>query len=317
MKKTNFTLLLFILFCFNFHGQNNEKIKVEGIVVDTNNEPVIGAVISVENSVKGTVSDLDGKFLLEVDPLSCIIVRYADYYYDEEVEVDNRNYIKIILEEKYPEYYKWGKLKELMSRRQRNDNNSLFIGNLRFDIDSKMMGYQIVYPVGLLGSGSGYLSYQDINYNEVKVLFIGEQNIFVDKNFDTKLISKLRNKSIPFSEVSCKILPQFDLVTGNIYKYNGKLYLYDKDSGYLDMYMSCATSIIHIKNNIYQTPDYIIVINRKSKPYNKPTGIEDVYNVYQIKYKEKSATHSLCDELKKELNRVGKEKLFIEIECID
>lgn len=41
-------------------NMNAQSVKVTGTVVDSNNEPVIGAYIKVKGSSKGAVTDLDG-----------------------------------------------------------------------------------------------------------------------------------------------------------------------------------------------------------------------------------------------------------------
>ena len=44
--------------------QQQKGNTIQGIVVDQNGEPVIGASIRVKGSKNGTVTDIDGKFTL-------------------------------------------------------------------------------------------------------------------------------------------------------------------------------------------------------------------------------------------------------------
>jgi TonB-linked SusC/RagA family outer membrane protein len=70
MKKRNFTL--FILFAFSYMlvvGQ----IKVKGKVLDDKNEPVIGASVLEKGSKNGTVSDVNGNFVLTVSGTKSIL----------------------------------------------------------------------------------------------------------------------------------------------------------------------------------------------------------------------------------------------------
>ena len=46
--------------------QSNGDVKVNGTVVDNAGEPIIGATVRVKNSQRGTATDLDGKFELNV-----------------------------------------------------------------------------------------------------------------------------------------------------------------------------------------------------------------------------------------------------------
>lgn len=62
MKKL-FLFLLINLFVVSIHSQNS---KLEGIVIDSKSNPIIGATVKLLNSTVGVVTDLDGKFSLSV-----------------------------------------------------------------------------------------------------------------------------------------------------------------------------------------------------------------------------------------------------------
>lgn len=49
-----------------------EKAKVSGFVIDDSRKPVIGANVIIKGTVTGTITDLDGKFVLEA-PQDCIL----------------------------------------------------------------------------------------------------------------------------------------------------------------------------------------------------------------------------------------------------
>ena len=51
--------------------------KVTGIVKDANGEPVIGANVMVKGQSIGTITDIDGRFVLDA-PERC---RFTDYVY--------------------------------------------------------------------------------------------------------------------------------------------------------------------------------------------------------------------------------------------
>lgn len=53
----------------------NEEITISGTIFDESKEPVIGATLQVKgNATKGTISDIDGKFTLNVDSKSTIVI---------------------------------------------------------------------------------------------------------------------------------------------------------------------------------------------------------------------------------------------------
>lgn len=43
---------------------NAQNIKVKGTVVDSNNEPIIGAYVKIKGSTKGVVTDIDGNYTM-------------------------------------------------------------------------------------------------------------------------------------------------------------------------------------------------------------------------------------------------------------
>lgn len=59
-------------------SQQNRK-KIYGIVYDQNGDPVIGANIVEKGTSNGTVTDIDGKFILEIDKSSSLEISYIGY----------------------------------------------------------------------------------------------------------------------------------------------------------------------------------------------------------------------------------------------
>lgn len=74
------------------------KITVQGVVVDTNGEPIIAASVFVEGTTTGTATDIDGKFTIECAPgavldFSCI------GYMDQKITVSSAtSSLRIVLE---------------------------------------------------------------------------------------------------------------------------------------------------------------------------------------------------------------------------
>lgn len=72
--------------------------KIKGIVKDTNGEPIIGANITVKGQSIGTITDIDGRFILEASTNALLQVTYIGYV-SQELQVNNRKEITIILQE--------------------------------------------------------------------------------------------------------------------------------------------------------------------------------------------------------------------------
>lgn len=74
------------------------KMNISGMVIDQNGIPVIGANIQEKNTKNGTISDLGGKFTLNVSQGAILVVSYMGFK-TKEVNLDSRTSYKIIIEE--------------------------------------------------------------------------------------------------------------------------------------------------------------------------------------------------------------------------
>ena len=72
------------------------QIQVQGIVVNEQGEPVIGATVRVkENATLGTVTDIDGKFALAIPSNGRLIISYVGF---KTQEVSASTYVKVVME---------------------------------------------------------------------------------------------------------------------------------------------------------------------------------------------------------------------------
>ena len=86
--KEWYTIYLFFLFLFLFGLpftlnaetdenmyilQNEAKIKLKGVILSADNEPVVGANVRIEGTNIGVVADIDGEFSLSVPSEGCKI----------------------------------------------------------------------------------------------------------------------------------------------------------------------------------------------------------------------------------------------------
>ncbi|KAB6406070.1 SusC/RagA family protein, partial [Bacteroides xylanisolvens] len=71
-------LILFVSFLFLGIGGAFSQIKVTGIVVDEQDEPVIGATIQVKGEKsRGTITDVDGKFKISAPQNALLVVSFV------------------------------------------------------------------------------------------------------------------------------------------------------------------------------------------------------------------------------------------------
>lgn len=72
--------------------------KISGVVTDALGETVIGANVSVKGTTNGTITDIDGKFSLEVPANAILAISYIGYM-PQEIAVRNQSNLKIVLRE--------------------------------------------------------------------------------------------------------------------------------------------------------------------------------------------------------------------------
>lgn len=70
--------------------------NVTGTVVDVNGDPVIGANVVIKGTTNGTITDIDGRFAIDVDAKSVLNVSYIGYL-SKEVAVGNQQTLRIVL----------------------------------------------------------------------------------------------------------------------------------------------------------------------------------------------------------------------------
>ena len=72
--------------------------KVTGIVKDANGEPVIGANVTVKGQSIGTITDIDGRFVLDAPKDAVLQITYIGYV-SQEVKVSGKKELTIVLKE--------------------------------------------------------------------------------------------------------------------------------------------------------------------------------------------------------------------------
>lgn len=62
---------IFLFLCLSVYGQ---QIKVEGAVLDENNQPLIGASVIIDGTSNGVITDLDGRYSIQNVPMGSTLV---------------------------------------------------------------------------------------------------------------------------------------------------------------------------------------------------------------------------------------------------
>ena len=142
-------------------NQAGPMIRANGVVVDERGEPIIGANITRKGTTNGTITDIDGKFSLEVPARTMLTVTYVGFM-PQQVEVkDNKNIRVVIyedtkkLEEVVVVGYGTMKKKDLMGATSAVSGNNLATNSnisVGSSLQGKMSGISILSKGGFPGS---------------------------------------------------------------------------------------------------------------------------------------------------------------------
>ena len=80
------------------NSQSSQSRKISGTVKDQNGESVIGANVSVKGTTIGTITDIDGNFILEVPENVVIQISYIGYI-TQEISLGNKEHLDVLLKE--------------------------------------------------------------------------------------------------------------------------------------------------------------------------------------------------------------------------
>lgn len=102
IKKTKFVLVWICLLCGFAQWTFGQGNAVRGKVTDEVGEAIIGASVVQKGTSKGTVTDADGVFVLNVPGNATLVISYIGYLL-QEVKVNNQADLKVVLSENVQE----------------------------------------------------------------------------------------------------------------------------------------------------------------------------------------------------------------------
>jgi TonB-linked SusC/RagA family outer membrane protein len=86
----------------DFTGTSQQQRTVTGTVTDANGEPIVGANVFEKGTTNGVISDIDGKFTIQVSPGATIVVTYLGFQ-SQEILVGNQSVLQVTLIENLQE----------------------------------------------------------------------------------------------------------------------------------------------------------------------------------------------------------------------
>ena len=79
-------------------ADNQKKMKVTGVVVDANGEPIIGANVWVKGTTSGVITNVDGNFVIDAPLHSVLTVSYIGFL-AQDIEVKDSKALRVVIQE--------------------------------------------------------------------------------------------------------------------------------------------------------------------------------------------------------------------------
>ena len=99
MKKYILSVLCIVMYVISISAQK-KTVEVSGTIVDSEGVPLIGATVVIkEKPGLGVVSDMDGKYKIEVEPFQYLVFSYVGYETQEHLIKDEDMVLDITMHE--------------------------------------------------------------------------------------------------------------------------------------------------------------------------------------------------------------------------
>ena len=79
--------------------QQNQEKPVSGKVTDENGEPIFGVAVAIDGTSKGLITDMDGKFSIEVPSKNSVLIFSSVGYDTQKITVGSQTEINVVLKE--------------------------------------------------------------------------------------------------------------------------------------------------------------------------------------------------------------------------
>lgn len=168
--------------------------KITGTVLDPTGMPVIGANIMVKGTTNGTITDMDGKFSLDVPKGATLVVTYVGFA-NQEISVGNQTTLSITLKEDsealdelvvvgYMAQKKVSLTGAIASMKVDDQVNSLPVTAAGNILVGKLAGVDVSTPQGIPGSNPSVSIRTSSSWNNQDVTFVIDGIISTTADFN-------------------------------------------------------------------------------------------------------------------------------------
>lgn len=101
LRKTRIILALYMILLVSVNAMASTwqaVQQIKGKVVDKTGESIIGANVLIKGTTIGTITDIDGKFQLDVNIGSTLVVTFLGYV-PQEIKIENSQPLNVVLTE--------------------------------------------------------------------------------------------------------------------------------------------------------------------------------------------------------------------------
>ncbi|REG91540.1 SusC/RagA family TonB-linked outer membrane protein [Algoriphagus antarcticus] len=201
------TLLLFSLFIVqDSFGQTN--VPVQGTVLDSSGQPIPGVNVVIKGTINGTVTDLDGKYSIQVPEDAVLVFTFVGFK-TVEAPIGGRSTIDVTLEEDLGDLDEFvvvgygiqrkSDLTGAISSVKSEDISRLPVSDVTQSLQGRVSGVQITQNSGAPGAGSTVRIRGVGTLNNSSPLYVVDGMLLDDINFlnpnDVESIEVLKDAS--------------------------------------------------------------------------------------------------------------------------
>lgn len=91
-------ILILLACCFSGPIWAQLQNGISGSITDSSGEPLVGVSILVKGTTNGTITDLDGNFILNAQRGNILHISYVGYT-SQDIKIENDKQLRIVMEE--------------------------------------------------------------------------------------------------------------------------------------------------------------------------------------------------------------------------
>lgn len=200
--------------------------KITGTVLDATGMPVIGANVMVKGTTNGTITDMDGKFSLDVEEGATLVVSYIGFA-DQEIKVGKQTNLSIALKEDskaldelvvvgYGVQKKASLTGSISSMKMDDELKTLSSSNMSSVLAGTMSGLRVNTPSGVPGTSATMSIRTSGSWNSTPPVYVIDgvvrekedfdrldvKNILVLQNWLERIRKEVTNKVLSIKRIS-------------------------------------------------------------------------------------------------------------------